>query len=159
MRPSASMSWNKTYISYRKPLGPDSISRWHLTSIVNSIVEIRRSYDRVISTMGFPMLVRWHIYIKSGPCCIFSMPAERTGEFYDQPHIAWPNVLCTVGILASGVSRLYIQSCEWGWIDKAYMNIQYQVKAMRSKHRLRCWPSLGQNNSIIYIYIYIYIYI
>ena len=39
-------------------LGPDSISRYHLTSIGNSIVEIRRFYDRVISTRGIPILVR-----------------------------------------------------------------------------------------------------
>ena len=32
-------------------------------------MEIRRSYDRFISTMGFPILVRWHLYIESGPCC------------------------------------------------------------------------------------------
>ena len=30
-------------------------------------MEIRRSYDRLISTMGFPILVRWHCYIESGP--------------------------------------------------------------------------------------------
>ena len=28
--------------------------------------EIRRSYDRLISTMGFPILVRRHLYIESG---------------------------------------------------------------------------------------------
>ena len=28
--------------------------------------EIRRSYDRRISTMGFPILVRWHLHIESG---------------------------------------------------------------------------------------------
>ena len=32
-------------------------------------MEIRRSYDRLISTMGFPILVRWHLYIESGPWC------------------------------------------------------------------------------------------
>ena len=47
--------------------GPDSIQRWHLASIGNPIVEIRRSYDPLISTMGFPILVRWHLYIESGP--------------------------------------------------------------------------------------------
>ena len=31
-------------------------------------MEIRRSYDRLISTMGFPLLVRCHLYIGSGPC-------------------------------------------------------------------------------------------
>ena len=38
------------------------------TSIGNPIVEIRRSHDRLISTMGFPILVRKHLYIESGPC-------------------------------------------------------------------------------------------
>ena len=44
--------------------GADSVQRWHLTSIGNPIVEIRRSHDRLISTMGFPILVRWHLYIE-----------------------------------------------------------------------------------------------
>ena len=48
-------------------LGADSIKRCHLTSIWSLIVEIRRSYDRLISTMGFPILVRRHLYIESGP--------------------------------------------------------------------------------------------
>ena len=30
------------------------------------VYETRRSYDRLISTMGFPILVRWHLYIESG---------------------------------------------------------------------------------------------
>ena len=30
-------------------------------------MEISRSYDRLISTMGFPTLVRCHLYIESGP--------------------------------------------------------------------------------------------
>ena len=41
--------------------------RCHLTSIGNLIVDIRQSYDRLISTMEFPILVRWHLYIGSGP--------------------------------------------------------------------------------------------
>ena len=50
-----------------KPLpGADSIKRCHLTSIGNPILEIRRSNDRLISAMGFPLLVR-HLYIESGP--------------------------------------------------------------------------------------------
>ena len=42
------------------------------TSIWNLIMEIRRSYDRLISTIGFPIyiLVRWHLYIESVPQCI-----------------------------------------------------------------------------------------
>ena len=57
----------KIYDTIWHHLGPDSIKRWHLTSIGNPIVETRRSYDRLISTMGFPILVRWHLYIESGP--------------------------------------------------------------------------------------------
>ena len=30
-------------------------------------MEIRRSYDPLISTMGFPILIRLHLYIESGP--------------------------------------------------------------------------------------------
>ena len=30
-------------------------------------METRRSYDHLISTMGFPVLVRQHLYIESGP--------------------------------------------------------------------------------------------
>ena len=64
-------------------LGPDSIKRCHLTSIGNPIVEIRRSYDRLISTMGFPILVRWHLYIESGPwslplITVTLLPAQLT---------------------------------------------------------------------------------
>ena len=36
-------------------------------------MEIRRSYDRLISTMGFPILVRRHLYIESGPWCLKKM--------------------------------------------------------------------------------------
>ena len=34
-------------------------------------MEIRRSYDRLISTMELPTLVRRHIYILSGSCTLF----------------------------------------------------------------------------------------
>ena len=30
-------------------------------------MELRRSYDHLISTMGFPIMVRRHLYIESGP--------------------------------------------------------------------------------------------
>ena len=36
-------------------------------SIGNPIVEIRRSYDRLISTKGFPILIRQHLHIELGP--------------------------------------------------------------------------------------------
>ena len=49
-----------TLIQYKDDILP-------VTSIGNPIAEIRRSYDRLISAMGFPILVRWHLYIESGP--------------------------------------------------------------------------------------------
>ena len=48
-------------------LDPDSILRNCLDSIGNPIMEIRRSYDRLISTMRFPILVRRPLYFESGP--------------------------------------------------------------------------------------------
>ena len=62
--------------------GPDSILLCRLTSIGNSIVEIRRSYDRLISTMGFPILVRKHLYIESGPrsCPVYIF--HNTSQIY-----------------------------------------------------------------------------
>ena len=47
--------------------GPDTIYGYHLTSIGNPIVEIRQFYDRLISTMGFPILVRRDLYTELGP--------------------------------------------------------------------------------------------
>ena len=46
-------------------LGPDSIYRCYLISIGNLIVEIWRSYGRLISTMGFPILIKRYLYIES----------------------------------------------------------------------------------------------
>ena len=55
-----------TNLQWNSLQGSDSIWRWHLTSIGNPIVEIRRSYDRLISTMRFPILVRVFI-LNQGP--------------------------------------------------------------------------------------------
>ena len=49
--------------------GPDSIQRCRLTSKENPIVEIGWSYDHLISTMRFPILVSRHLYTESGPRC------------------------------------------------------------------------------------------
>ena len=48
--------------------GAESIQICHLTSVGNPIMDIRRFYGRLISTMGFPILVRRDLYIESGPC-------------------------------------------------------------------------------------------
>ena len=36
-------------------------------------MEIRRTYDRHISTMGLPILVKQHLYIESGPKAIIGI--------------------------------------------------------------------------------------
>ena len=50
-------------------------------------MEIRRSYDRLISTMGFPILVRWHLYIESGPCYLARVNLDNFDEMPHDPHI------------------------------------------------------------------------
>ena len=35
--------------------------------VILPTVEIRRIYDRLIPTVGFPLLVRYHLYIESVP--------------------------------------------------------------------------------------------
>ena len=63
-------------IKFRNIQGAESIWRCHFTSKRNPIVEIRRSYDHLISTMGFPILVRWHLYIESWPWYPMSYPHQ-----------------------------------------------------------------------------------
>ena len=89
--------------------GPDSIQRWHLASIGNPIVEIRRSYDRLISTMGFPILVRWHLYIESGPRPSFGnshyVRCQRQNEIFRQ--FLWkPCVSCLMYPFVNCSSKL-----------------------------------------------------
>ena len=48
-------------------VGDDSIWRCCLTSIGTPIVEIWLSYSRLISTVRFPLLARWHLHAESRP--------------------------------------------------------------------------------------------
>ena len=50
-----------------------------LAGVDGPIVELRRSYHRLISTMGFPTLVRLCLYIESGPWLYV--------QLYDSPPI------------------------------------------------------------------------
>ena len=54
-------------ISSDDGLSPDSILICRITRIGNPILEIRRSHDRLIFTMGFLILVRRNHYIESRP--------------------------------------------------------------------------------------------
>ena len=77
--------------SIANALEADSIQRCHLTRIGNPIVEIRRSNDRLISTNGFPTLVRWYLYIESGPWSYCSLvlnhPCDSFTRFSHMKHI------------------------------------------------------------------------
>ena len=57
-------TWSKLY---RSDTDPDAISRCCLTSWGDPTVEKRLSYDHLISAMGFPIEVKWHLHIWSGP--------------------------------------------------------------------------------------------
>ena len=46
-------------------------ARHYLAASVNQRQQAYTSYDRLISTMGFSILVRWHLYIESGPWSLF----------------------------------------------------------------------------------------
>ena len=86
---------------WNRALGADSIQRYHLTSIGNPIVEIRRSYDHLISTMGFPILVRWHLYIESGPWCpqISTPSPEKSAPQMARNSVAFRATLGTTNLI------------------------------------------------------------
>ena len=50
------------------------------------ILKIRRSLDHLIFNMGIPILVRWHLYIETGPrsilvqIMVFHMPGKMPGN-------------------------------------------------------------------------------
>ena len=96
--------------------GADSIKRCHVTSIGNPIVEIRRSYDRLISTMGFPILVRWYIDIESGPCSLIRRITIL---------ITWHIYIC----ICMNISSL----TSWTWSEYMVISVRYWGS---------CWKSL-----------------
>ena len=51
-------------------------------------MEIRRSYDRLISTTGFPILVRWHLNIESGPRFSLTLMKYRS-LLFTAASLAW----------------------------------------------------------------------
>ena len=97
----------KNIFTLKSTQGPDSISRWCLTSVGNPIVEIRRSYDRLISTMGFPILVRWHRYIESGAWCDVYEYGNGCLSWWDVDGFIAPT---STGSLLSGVQLLWLSN-------------------------------------------------
>ena len=74
--------------------GADSMYRCFLDSIGIPTVEIRRSYDRLITTIRFPALIRWHMYIESGPV----NKSWRAGML---PVTSWRHTVYTVSCIIS----------------------------------------------------------
>ena len=75
-------------------------------------MEVRRSYDRLISTMGFPILVRWHLYIESGPCTYmgFAMPwpfghCKDTRFWLVEANLPWPT--CSEVAVWSALNQIF----------------------------------------------------
>ena len=71
------LTFVKLAINVYSRLARALIQSCHLTSIRNSIVEIRQSYEwHSISTIGFPVLVIRHIDIESIPRFLCSFPLD-----------------------------------------------------------------------------------
>ena len=73
-------------------------------------MEIRRSYDRLISTMRFPKLIRWHLYIESGPW----------------NHAGWcePVPSCDPENTVKQCSKLSQKSCKSSCLESQIINIK-----------------------------------
>ena len=82
--------------------GANSLSRCHLTSIEIAIVEIRRSYDRLISAIGYPILVR-HLCCESGPC-IQTDKLESPSLYCGTEWTTYASVYLTIIVSDNGLS-------------------------------------------------------
>ena len=69
-------------------------------------MEIRRSYDRLISIMGFPILVR-HLYIESGHRILLLLTYALCSWLF---HLHWDNhMMASMSIIAIGASLMGIR--------------------------------------------------
>ena len=114
MAMSTSTEHLRHFIESHPLQGADSIIRCHLTSIGNPIVEISRSYDCLISTMGFPILIKWHLYIESGPRRSWerTLPLVGTLHWRDFSWFSLLSLVCAVEIweLISNFSPYFIMA-------------------------------------------------
>ena len=72
-------------------------------------MEIRRSYNCLISTMGFPILLRPHLYIESGARSAFQyigIPMLKIRRSHDR-------LIFNMGIPVPGKDGLYIETGPW----------------------------------------------
>ena len=115
-------------------MGPVPIQRHHLTHIGNLTVDIWQSCNCIISTMGFPKLVRWHLYIQSG----FSYLIFRWTKW--QHALYWPTdwILYkkyTDHYCYYHVHPLYIDICFNATIDWWIMHLVFCVCCHQNHNR------------------------
>ena len=60
-------SWYISYLPFQNQQGPVSIWRPSFPGMGISMLKIRWLWDHLIFTIGIPIQVRWHLYIKMGP--------------------------------------------------------------------------------------------
>ena len=109
-------------------LGPDSIYRCHLTSIGNPIVEIRQSQDRLTSTMGFPILVRCHLYFETAPWDELSHQIHTHQEFHLLGSLKWWIPSQINGLVQKHLFQLCLLSSKlWHLINCQILNIRHTL--------------------------------
>ena len=92
-------------------------------------MEIRRSQDRLISTMGFPILVRCHLYIESGPSLFIIF-------FFHDIMTVWMAIQKTLSIYQHSISfALFLYLV---WLLQYHFNsaFSYSLNRLLSKIKL-----------------------
>ena len=92
-------------------MGADSIQRCHLTSIGIPIVEIRWSYGRLISTIGFPILVRRYQGPDDSSLDNTSLPLQHLTHWGRVTHICMSKL--TIIVSDNGLSPGRCQAIIW----------------------------------------------
>ena len=88
-------------------------------------MELGRSYDSLISTMGFPILVRCHLYIESGPRVLIGL-ARVAGNGHGQGQI-------NSGTAVEFMCAIYIYYCTQRKLGSDTVSIgpvRYQTKTV-----------------------------
>ena len=105
-------------------------------------MEIRRSYGRLISTMAFPVLVRSHLYIESGPCISMTCPCFNfPGAVY--AYILNWNLLWMSWCHHPCVCRNYRTLFTYSWVNFKLLEIRNYCNTTALK-TMQTWSDLDQ---------------
>ena len=124
-----------------------------------SIVEIRWSYDRLISPMGFPILVRRYLYIESGPRWLDTMAGYQDSNPSNMaagrlPH--WPvapkahllAIMLNQGLTINPLGPGGFVICFNFWLTIKEINIGYYFLICHKIDGMS-WCELWQNRCLI----------